>query len=197
MSSLVNRGCISAKIWQQAAYYKEAIKKAAEFGLKAELIETDLKTISARKDGVTADLRLGMTGLLKSNKIEVINGHGSFKGSGAVQVDDRVLEAEKIIMATGATAAVPDIPGLNQALLTTDQVFGMTEIPGSVLVFGADLIEIEMASILNLFGAKVFLVFESSRILPGEDADTGQRIGKALREQGIEIIPRSTLISVE
>jgi len=193
----VNRGCIPAKIWHQAAYYREAIKKAPEFGLKAELVETDLKTIVARKDGVSADLRMGMSGLLKNNKIEVITGQGSFKTPGTVHVGNRVLEAGKIIIATGAVPAVPDIPGLNQALMTTDQIFEMTGVPGSVLVCGADFIEVEMASILNRFGAKVFMAFETPRILPGEDGDTGQRIGKALREQGIEIIPRATLTSVK
>jgi dihydrolipoamide dehydrogenase len=193
----VNRGCIPAKIWHQATSYKQAIDKAAEFGLKAELIETDLKTVVDRKIGITSDLRQGMTGILKSNKVDIFNAYGVFKGPRAVQADDQVLEAGKIIIATGAVLNTPEIPGLDQALMTTDQIFNMTEVPESVLVFGADFIEIEMASILNLFGAKVILVFESSRILPGEDSDTGQRISKALREQGIEIIPRSSIAFVE
>ena len=72
----VNRGCIPSKVWHRAAYLRETIKRADEFGIKAELQGTDLSTIVERKTGVSGDIRMGMAGLLGNNKIEVIEGHG-------------------------------------------------------------------------------------------------------------------------
>lgn len=192
----VNRGCIPSKVWHRAAYLREIIKRADEFGIKAELQGTNLSTIIERKTGVSGDIRMGMAGLLGNNKIEVIEGHGVLKGPGSVDVEGKTLDAKTIIIATGTSPATPDIPGLEDALMTTDQVFDMTEVPSSILVYGGGHVEVEMASLLNAFGSKVYLAFESPRILPKEDGETGQRIGSALREQGVEIIPRSTLTSV-
>ena len=192
----VNRGCIPSKVWHRAVYLKNLIKRADEFGLKATLNENDLSTIVERKNGISNDIRMGMGGLLSNNKIEVIEGHGVLKGAGAVEVQGKTIEAKKMIIATGTVPDLPDIPGLEEAVMTTDHVFDMTKVPESILVYGAGIVEVEMAGILNAFGSKVSLAFDSSRILPKEDGETSQRIGTALKEQGVEIIPRTILQSV-
>ena len=192
----VNHGCIPSKVWHRAAYLKESIKRAQEFGLKAEIQEIDLSVIVARKNGVSGDIQMGMGGLLGNNRIEVIEGRGVLKNPREVDVEGKILEGKKVIIATGTSPAVPDIPGLEEALMTTDQVFEMTGIPSSVLVYGAEHVEVEMAALLNIFGAKVHLVFAEPRILPKEDGDTSQRIAAALREQGVEIMPRTILTAV-
>jgi dihydrolipoamide dehydrogenase len=77
-------------------------------------------------------------------------------------------------------------------------VLNMSLLPGSLLIWGAaGPIEVEMASFLNTLGCKVYLAFEGRRILPMEDGDTGQRLGQAMREQGIELLPRLALQKVE
>ena len=192
----VNRGCIPSKVWHRAVYLREIIKRADEFGLRVTLNETDLSTIVERKNGISDDIRMGMGGLLSNNKIEVIEGHGVLKSTDAVEVEGKTVETKKIIIATGTVPGIPDISGLKDVLMTTDQVFEMTEVPSSILVYGAGHVEVEMAEILNAFGSNVSIAFESSRILPKEDGETSQRIGTALREQGVEIIPRTTLQSV-
>jgi dihydrolipoamide dehydrogenase len=113
-----------------------------------------------------------------------------------VDIDGAPLEAKKIILATGSRLKIPDVPGLDQACLTTDQVLDMTAAPSSVLVFGSGPIEMEMAALLNSFGSKVVIASESRRLLPREDGDTSQRLARAMREQGVEVIPRMTLNSV-
>ena len=91
----------------------------------------------------------------------------------------------------------PDIKGLPSALLTTDQILDMQNVPASVLVCGADTIAVEMATLLNTFGSKVYIATENRFVLPAEDHDSGQRLGQALSDDGIEIIARSTLTSVK
>jgi dihydrolipoamide dehydrogenase len=171
---------------------------AEEFGIKAPVQELDLQAIVARKNGVSGDIQMGMEGLLGNNSVEVVRGQAVLKSPTEVNVEDTILKAKKIILATGSSLSVPAVPGLEEAALTTDQVLEMTEVPSSVLIWGSlGPIEVEMATLLNIFGCKVVLVSESRRLLLREDGDTSQRLAQALREQGVEVLPRFTLESVQ
>jgi len=193
----VNRGCIPTKVWIQAASLLRSIPKAKEFGVHATVEKMDLNAIVERKNGVSGEIRMGMEALLQNNGVELIRGRAALKSPREIDVEGKLIETRKIIIATGSTLAVPNISGLNEAAFTTDDVLDMTEVPSSVLVCGSGFIEVEMAFLLNTFGCKVFLVAESRRILPREDGDTGQRLAQALREQGVEVLTRSILQSAE
>lgn len=193
----VNRGCIPSKVWLHAADLLKKVKGAEDFGIKASVEGIDLATIVARKSGVANDIRMGMGGLLGNNGVDVVEGRAVLKSPGDVQVDDRILEGKSIILATGSLLDIPTIPGIEDAAMTTDQVLDMTQPPESILIWGAaGPIEVEMASFMNDFGCKVYLLAESRRILPMEDGDTSQRVAQALREQGVEILSRHSLESV-
>lgn len=194
----VNRGCIPTKIWLHAAHLLHGIRSAEEFGIKTSVQEMDFQRIVHRKNGVSGDIRMGMEGLLANNNVEVIRGRAILKSPKEVDVNGSILEARKIILATGSSLSVPDVPGLEEAALTTDQVLEMTDVPSSVLIWGAlGPIEVEMATLLSIFGCKVVLISDSRRLLPREDGETSQRLAQGLREQGVEVLARFTLESVQ
>lgn len=193
----VNRGCIPSKVWLRAADLLQKIRNAEEFGIKAPVESLEFNTIVQRKNGVAGDIRMGMEGLLGNNGVELMTARASLKSPGEALVEGKPVQGKKIILATGSVLDIPAVPGIEEAAITTDQVLDMTEPPSSILIWGsAGPIEVEMATLLNIFGCKVFLASESRRILPREDGDTSQRIAQALREQGIEILPRAELASV-
>ena len=193
----VNQGCIPVKVWLRAADTLRRIQGAGDFGIRATIEGIDLQTIVDRKNGVSSDIRMGMEALLGNYGVEVIKGKGVFKNPREIDVNGIVYEAENYIIATGSRLAVPDIPGLEDALLTTDQAFDLQEIPSSVLIYGAGPVEIEMATIFCRFGSKVSLAAKSRRILTQEDQDSSQRLAQALREQGITLFLDQALESVE
>lgn len=193
----VNRGCIPAKVWHHAASLLMAVRKGESYGIQTSGTRLDLRTLVERKAGVAAEIRMGMEGLLANNGVELIRSSAVLGAGREVRIEGKTIQAKAVIFATGSEPAVPDIPGLSGALLTTDHVLDMTEVPASVLVWGADFLEVEMASLLNVFGSKVTLATSGARILPREDHDTSQRVAQALREQGVEIATRSSLKSVE
>jgi len=127
----------------------------------------------------------------------MVKGRALVKSPQQVEVDGRIIETKKIIIATGRSIGVHEIPGLKKAAMTTDDVLEMKAVPESILVCGSGYIETEMAFLLNAFGCNVIMAVESARILPREDSDTSQRIAMALRENGVEIIPRTSLESVK
>ena len=193
----VNRGCIPSKIWLGAADLLRSIREGDRFGIRATVDRVEPGAVVARKNGVAGDIRMGMEGLLSNNGIKVIRGRAVFKAPLQVEIEGALVEAKKIIIATGSRLEAPDIPGLDQAGLTTDQVLDMTAIPSSVLVCGSGPVEMEMAALLKGFGSRVVIASESRRLLPLEDEDTGQRLARAMREQGVEVISRVTLKSVQ
>lgn len=194
----VNRGCIPAKVWNRAARMKKTIERAGEFGIQAAVTGINLEEIVQRRKGVPKDIQMGMKGLCKNNKIDVISEKGVFKSPNVVQAGDKSLEAKSIIIATGTSLSKPNIPGLDDGVaMTTEQVLEMTAIPSSILINGAGPIEVEMAFILNAFGAKVIMISDDARALFTEDGTVSQRLTKALRDQGIEFMPRFKLTGIE
>ena len=185
----VNRGCIPAKIWNRAARAKHTIERAGEFGIQASIEGINFETIVQRRKGIPNDIQMGMGGLCKNNKIDVIQGYGVFNTVNAVEVEGKAVEGKSFIIATGTSIHKPAVSGLDDACaMTTDQVLEMTKVPSSVLITGAGVIEVEMAFILNSFGAKVYMLTQGPRVLPEEDGTISQRITKSLRDQGIEIL---------
>ena len=193
----VHRGCIPTKVWLKAGAFLDQIETGKAYGIDSSLKEIDFKTLGERKRGVSAEIGMGMEALLQNNGVEYIKGRAVTKSPGQVDVDGKTIETKKIIVATGSSLASAQIPGLDTAAMTTDDVLEMSEVAESVLVCGFGYIEVEMAFLLNTFGCKVIMADEPSRILPREDSETSQRVAQVLREKGIHIITRSRVESVE
>ncbi|MGB9441996.1 MAG: dihydrolipoyl dehydrogenase [Desulfobacterales bacterium] len=189
----VNRGCIPTKVWQHSAGLLRNLRQANEFGIKAVVKGLDLNTVVARKNGVAADIRMGMEGLLGNNGVQVVRGHAVLKNSQEIAVDGTVLETRKTVIATGSRLDFPDIPGLEEAALTTDQFMDIDRIPASVLVLESNPMALEIANTLSVFGSKVYIITKNSRILTREDHDTSQRLTQSLREQGIQLFLKYNL----
>lgn len=194
----VNRGCIPSKIWMRTAYLFDIVKNGHELGLEGSFNKINYNSIVERKNKITGEIRVGMEALLRARGVDVLKGHGAVKNALEVSVDGKSVETKNIIIATGSYLKTPDIKGLKEALLTTDEVLDMHEVPPSVLVWGeAGPIDVEMAALLNTLGSNVCLATPHQRILPLEDHDCSQRLEQAFRERGIQVLTRSTLESVE
>ena len=192
----VNRGCIPTKVWQRSAYLLRSIRMGHAFGLKVSVEALDFKAIVERKDGVAGDIRMGMEGLLANNGVDTIRGHAVLKNDHEIDVEGTILETKNVIIATGSCLDIPDIPGLEDVVMTTDQVLDLELMPACVLVWETLPMAVEIANTLSVFGSKVVLATEHPRILPQEDHDTSQRIAQSLREQGVELLLKYNLESV-
>jgi pyruvate/2-oxoglutarate dehydrogenase complex dihydrolipoamide dehydrogenase (E3) component len=87
----------------------------------------------------------------------VIAEQGMMQNQREVKIEGKTLEGKKMIIATGCASVVPDIPGMGEAAMSIDEMLGMTRVPDSILIYGAEAMEVEMAVIMNTFGAKVYL----------------------------------------
>ncbi|MHB8690262.1 MAG: dihydrolipoyl dehydrogenase family protein [Solirubrobacteraceae bacterium] len=120
--------------------------------------------------------------------VTVVRGAGRLDGPGRVRVGDELLQADRILIATGSETNVPPIEGLEQAgYWTNREATTIKTVPDSVAVLGGGPVGIELAQMLRRFGAEVTLVERGDRLLAREDPRVSELILEALRQDGIEV----------
>jgi len=182
----LHRGCIPTKALLHSAETVDIIKEASQFGVNGSFESVDMKAVNAYKDKVVEGLYKGLTGLVKSRKIEVVAGHGRLVSPTAVEVDGRTIEARHVLLATGSYAR--SIPGLeidHDTVVTSDDALGFDQIPASVVILGAGAIGCEFASVWSSFGAQVTIVEALPHLVPLEEESSSKLLERAFRKRGI------------
>jgi len=188
----LNWGCIPTKALLRSSEIYHYMTHAAAYGLSVEKPAFDLAKIVERSRGVAKQLNGGIRGLMKKNKVTVIEGDGKLVAKGKLSVtrDGKVTEvaAKDIIVATGARARdLPFAKTDGKRIWTYRHAMTPTEMPTKLLVIGSGAIGIEFASFYSDFGAEVTIVEMLDRILPVEDAEVSDFMTKALTKQGMTI----------
>jgi dihydrolipoamide dehydrogenase len=188
----LNRGCIPAKYWLHVAELNHEIDTSNEYGIEI----TDKKinwAETAKKRIDTVNKLVGGIGmLLKSKKIEVVEGWGSVKDSNTVVVkktdgSEVELISDFILIATGSKPrSIPNIEVDEKFIITSDTALNWEEPPKKVCVVGAGAIGCEFASLLNDLGSEVIVVELDNEILPGLDRRTSSELRKQLSKRGIQ-----------
>lgn len=120
--------------------------------------------------------------------VDVYLGEARFVGPAAVEVAGQRLEARRFVIATGARAAVPPIPGLAEAdPLTNETLFDLREQPKRLAILGAGAIGCEMAQVFARLGSEVHLLERAPQVLPLENAEAGALLGEALAREGVSL----------
>jgi pyruvate/2-oxoglutarate dehydrogenase complex dihydrolipoamide dehydrogenase (E3) component len=126
---------------------------------------------------------------IKGLGVDLYLGNGRFTSSNTVDVEGQTLNFRKAVIATGARAAAPPIPGLDQVpYLTNESLFSLTELPKRLGVIGAGPIGCEMAQAFSLLGSEVFLVEAEHGILPREDPDASRIVEASMKKDGVNLL---------
>ncbi|MBW3646252.1 MAG: dihydrolipoyl dehydrogenase [Actinobacteria bacterium] len=182
----LHRGCIPTKALLHSAETVELIQSAAQFGVHGTFESVDMPAVNKYKDKVVEGLFKGLTGLVKSRKIEVVHGHGRLVSPTAVEVDGRTIEAKHVLLATGSVPR--SLPGLevdHRRVISSDDALGMDTVPASVVILGAGAIGCEFASAWRSFGAAVTLVEALPHLVPLEEESSSKLLERAFRKRGI------------
>ena len=194
----LNWGCIPTKALLRTSEINHYLTHASTYGLTAEKVSFDLAKIVDRSRKVAGQLNAGVKGLMKKNKITVVEGEGALAGKGRLKVGDKILEAKHIIVATGARARdLPFARADGNKIWTYRHAMVPKEMPTKLLVIGSGAIGVEFASFYSDMGAEVTIVEMLDRILPVEDADVSAFVHKALTKQGMKIHTSSGVDKLE
>jgi pyruvate/2-oxoglutarate dehydrogenase complex dihydrolipoamide dehydrogenase (E3) component len=129
--------------------------------------------------------------------IDVFLGRARFTGSDRIEVNGRTLSFAKAIIATGATAAIPPIPGLVEAgYLTNATVFNLTQRPERLVVIGAGPIGMELAQAFQRLGSQV-TVLHRGQVLAKEDADAARIVQASMQRDGVAFCSVEQYLRVE
>jgi dihydrolipoamide dehydrogenase len=199
----LNWGCIPTKALLRSSEIYHTLQNLEAYGLAADNIRFDLDKIVKRSRGVAGQLSRGISGLMKKNKITVIDGHAKLVGQGRLTVEkdkQKVadIEAKHIILATGARAReLPHLKADEKLIWTYRKAMTPDIMPKSLLVIGSGAIGIEFASFYANLGAAITVVEMLDRILPVEDAEISELAAKSFRKQGMKLITGASVSKLE
>ncbi|MBA3316643.1 MAG: mercuric reductase [Gemmatimonadales bacterium] len=186
----LNVGCVPSKaIISAARAWHDAGAAASRFGGPRTTDGGDFGAAMERMRRLRADLSSTdsaqrFTGL----GVDVFLGHARFTAPDRVTVGDRVLRFRRAVIATGARAAVPPIPGLEEAgYYTNETIFTLTERPAHLLVLGAGPIGCELAQAFARLGSRVTVLDRGERALSRDDPDAARVVEASLRADGVTL----------
>ena len=184
----LHRGCIPTKALLHAGEVADTARESAAFGVNATFDGIDVPKVHAYKDKVVEKLYKGLSGLVKSRKIEVVNGSGKLTGKNTVEVDGKTLTATKaVILATGSVPK--SLPGLEidgTQVITSDHALVLDRVPKSAVILGAGAIGCEFASAWKSFGTETITIVEAlPHLVPLEEESSSKLLERAFRKRGI------------
>jgi dihydrolipoamide dehydrogenase len=184
----LNWGCIPTKALLKSSEVLSTIQHAEDYGISVQNIKFDIKKMVERSRKVSNQLQNGVKGLLKKNKVTVVEGAAKLLGNNKISAAGKTFEAKNIIIATGARPRI--LKGLEpdgKNILTYKEAMLQDEVPQNLVVIGAGAIGIEFASFYNALGSKVTIVEMQNRILAQEDEEISDLAASAFQKQGIDI----------
>lgn len=182
----LNCGCIPSKTLLNSAKVYHYAAHGEAYGVKSENVTFDLATVMARKQKVIETLRKGVAGLMKRNKVTVVNGEGKLVSPRRVQVGNEVYEGDNIMIAVGSSPARPPIPGIdNDGVYDSTRLLDIDRMPASLVVVGGGVIGCEFAGFFGSLGVPVTVVEMLPEICPAVDAEIAKLLRQELSKRNI------------
>ena len=190
----LNVGCIPSKaLLDSSHHYDDAIRHFEGHGIEISGdVKVSLEKMIARKDQVVAQTTSGIDFLMKKNKIEVLNGFGSFKDATHIVITkedgtSEEIETKNVIIATGSKPAnLPFITLDKERVITSTEALKLKEIPKHLIVIGGGVIGLELGQVYRRLGAEVSVIEYMDRIIPTMDKAQSKELTKALKKQGVK-----------
>ena len=192
----VLRGCIPKKLMVYASEFNKQMTDAKKYGWKIDecshdwdLLNKSLKEELDRLAGIYDNI-------LKNSGCTIIKGVANFISPTRVKVNDNVIEGKKILIATGGHPWIPDIGGVKEHAITSNEALKLPKLPKNISILGSGYIAIEFAFIFRGFGSNVNLIYRSDLPLRGFDNEIRRCIEKELHNKGIKIHPKTKIKNV-
>jgi len=192
----VIRGCVPKKLMVYASSFSHLYKDAVGYGWSEVESSFDWTKLVETVDQEVHRLSQLHIGYLEKAGVELISGFAKFVDAHTVEVGERKITTDKILIAVGGEAIKPDIPGIENTI-TSREIFLLKEYPKRMAVMGGGYIGTEFACIMNGLGTKVSQIIRRDYILRGFDQDIRVDIQEGIIKHGVEIIPETIVEKIE
>jgi pyruvate/2-oxoglutarate dehydrogenase complex dihydrolipoamide dehydrogenase (E3) component len=195
----INTGCTPTKTMIASAQVAHYARDAARWGVRTGRVEVDLSVVVDRKNAVVQRFRGNQErNVIKHPSVHLYRSRAHFLSPHEVEVDNDVLESERIFIDTGTRPYPPDLSGLDTVgYLTNESLMELRELPQHLLILGGGYIGLEFGQMFRRFGSPVTIVHKGSQLLSREDEDIAKELQKALEAEGIEFRMNSNSVQVE
>ncbi len=199
----LNWGCIPSKAILRSAEVLTLFHHAKDFGISADNITADYGAAIARCRKIVDTQVKGVNYLMRKNKIDVVRGRGRLVAKDRVAVSggpdgDREIQGRNIIIATGSR--VRTLPGVDldgKNIISTKEVWGIEDQPGSVLIIGAGPIGVEFATAYHAYGVDTTIVEFLPRAIPLEDEEMSAELQRAMSRRGVKFLTATKVDGAE
>ncbi|MBO6826444.1 MAG: glutathione-disulfide reductase [Sneathiella sp.] len=182
----VIRGCVPKKMFVYASHYSEDFEDAKNYGWTVNHATHNWKTLIENKDKEIDRLNGIYHNILSNNNVTLYESRAEIVDQNTVRVGDKTVTAKYILIATGGTPMMPDIPGIEHAI-SSNEAFHLDDMPKRVIVVGGGYIAVEFAGIFNGLGADVVQLYRGERILRGFDHHVQGFVADEIRKKGIDL----------
>lgn len=185
----LNRGCMPTKALLHSSEVYELATNSVDIGIIGRDVAVDWPRVQATRQSVSDKLTGGVRALMRANKVTVVEGEAKFTGPKTVEVGDKTLNPDKIIIAVGSKPVMPPIPGLKEcpACIDSTACLKLDHIPESLVVIGGGVIGVELGSVYRRFGSKVSVLELQDRILPQMDGELAELAAAQLVAEGMDL----------
>lgn len=186
----LNTGCVPSKALIKSATVIQMAKNAQNYGIDSMDVKFDFAKIMERVQGVIKKIEPhDSIERYEGLGVECITGAAKILSPWEIEVDGKIITTQNITIATGARPFVPPIPGLDKInYLTSDNLWGLRELPRKFIVLGAGPIGLELAQCFNRFGSEVYIIEMGERVLSIEDPEVSKFIENKLKSEGVNIL---------
>ena len=193
----VIRGCVPKKLFVYASHFSEDFEEAAGYGWTVGETSFDWKTLVANKDKEIDRLNGIYVRNLEKSGVEIVATRAIMKDAHTLHLvgENRDVTADKILIATGATPFLPDIPGVEHAV-TSNEAFHLDALPKRIVVIGGGYIAVEFADIFNGLGVETMQLYRGSLFMRGFDDDLRELLAEEMRKKGVDLRMNCDIVEI-
>lgn len=200
----LNVGCIPSKaLLDSSEHYYNTIHAFPTHGIEVKDVKINLSQMIKRKNDVVKQTCDGVAFLMKKNKIEVLQGHGSFISANTIEITKEdgtkeQIQTGKTIIATGSKPAVPGfIKTDKKRVITSTEALNLSEIPKHMIVIGGGVIGLELGSVYARLGSKISVIEFTDAIIGTMDRTLSKELEKVLKKLGFDFFLNHKVTAVE
>ncbi|MCY7277694.1 MAG: FAD-dependent oxidoreductase, partial [Phormidesmis sp. CAN_BIN44] len=195
--SCINYGCTPSKAFLAAAHAAGRARQAEKLGIHAQ-VTVDFPAVMQRVRSIRDSFHQGVRTRLESAGVRIVCAEASFTAPRSVRGGDLEVQAPIVVINTGTSALIPDIPGLaNTPYLTNRNFFDLQILPPRLLVIGGGYIGLELGQGLARLGSQTQIIVRGDRVLDREESEVSEVLVTALEQDGVQLHFKVTVENVE
>ncbi len=192
----VNRGCVPKKLMVYASHFPAQFEEAQGYGWSEVSSTLNWSKMITAVNNEVERLNGIYLKMLNNSKVELFRNYAKFLDPHTLEVGDKKITAEKILIAVGGHPVKPNIPGIEYAIVS-DGMFHLEKQPKNIVIIGAGYIGVEFACIMKGLGTNVTQLVRKDKILRGFDEDIRDTIQEEMKKHGIKILTQTQPTAIE